>query len=132
MRVSAKLTIGAAAACAALVLQTAQAMPGLASPAAATTGGLRPLTAAEAAALSVNANVPVIVLLKSQPAVVRATTAAAKTRAAKIAKVQAPLRSELTRVHAKHVRSFGLVNAVAGTGPRVRRRDWPPIPRWRR
>ncbi len=74
-----------------------------------------PLTAQEAAALSQNVNTPVIVLMKNQPAAAPMNTPAATARANGIAGAQAPVVSELSQVHAQHVRSYKVANAVAAT-----------------
>jgi hypothetical protein len=74
-----------------------------------------PLTAQEAAALSQNVNDQVIVVLRSQPAVAAPNTPAATTRSHNIASAQAPLVSELSQVHAKHVRAYRVANALAAT-----------------
>jgi hypothetical protein len=84
----------------------AQAAPGAA---------LQPMTAALAAQLSTNVSDHVIVLMKSQPKVVREGTLASRRRAASIAGVQAPMLRELRQVHATHIKSYRLVNAFAAT-----------------
>jgi Subtilase family len=75
----------------------------------------RPLTRALAAQLSKNANQHVIVFMKSQPAVAHIGTRAQVMRADAITASQASVRSELRQVHAKHVKSFTIVNALAAT-----------------
>jgi hypothetical protein len=75
----------------------------------------QPLTAQEAAALSQDANTPVIVLMRDQPAAVAKNTPAATTRAHGIINSQAPLVSELSQVRAQHVRTYTVANAVAAT-----------------
>jgi len=83
---------------------------------ASATDTQQPLTAQEAAALSQDANTPVIVLLKDQPAATAKTDAAAATsRAQGITSARQPLMSELSQVRAQHVKSFTLANAVAAT-----------------
>ena len=74
-----------------------------------------PLTSAQAARLSRHVNQPVIVVMKSQPAEVRAGSAAAATRAAAVSRSQAPLLAELRAVHATHIRAYQLVNSFAAT-----------------
>jgi hypothetical protein len=55
------------------------------------------------------------VIMKSQPKVVRAGTAASTRRSAAIAGTQAPVMSELRQVHATHVQSYRLVDAHSAT-----------------
>ena len=74
-----------------------------------------PMTPALAAQLSQNVNQQVIVVLKNQPDQAPVGSQAASTRAAAIASAQAPLMSELTAVHATHVKAYSLVNALAAT-----------------
>jgi len=93
----------------------ATAAPAGPANAAARSGALRPLTAAAAARLSVGVNQHVIVIMKSQPAAAKVGTHAQAVRAAAVTASQAALRSELSRVHATHVKSYTLVNAVAAT-----------------
>jgi hypothetical protein len=87
--------------------------------ASAATGGvsalLGPMTPALAAQLSKNVNQPVIVLMKNQPGQAPVGSHAANTRAAAIGSGQAPMMSELSTVHATHVKSYSLVNAFAAT-----------------
>ena len=105
------LVTGAAAA---LVL--AQAAAALAAPAAAQRADhQQALTAAQAAQLSVKVNQHVIVFMKDEPAVPRVRSAAMSARSAAISASQQPLLSELKQVHATHVTSYRLVNAVAAT-----------------
>jgi hypothetical protein len=81
----------------------------------ATVFAQKPLTAQEAAALSQNANTSVIVLMRDQPAAATANTPAATARSQRIATAQKPVVSELSQVHAKHVRSFKVADAMAAT-----------------
>ncbi|GAA1663530.1 hypothetical protein GCM10009765_11300 [Fodinicola feengrottensis] len=84
----------------------------------ATAAGAQPLTAAEVSALTIapgNASTSVIVLLRNQPGAAARGSAAALSRAQAIAGNQAPLVSELTQVHAKNLRRYQLINAVAAT-----------------
>jgi hypothetical protein len=74
-----------------------------------------PMTPALAAALSVNVNQHVIVLMKTQPAQDRVGSSAATTRASAIHTAQRPFMTELTQVHAAHVKPYTLVNAFAAT-----------------
>ncbi len=104
------LATGAAAA---LVL--AQGAVALAAPAAPQRADQqKPLTAAQAAQLSTNVNQHIIVFMKDQPAVSRIRSVMS-ARSAAIASSQQPLLSELTEVHATHVISYQLVNALAAT-----------------
>jgi Subtilase family len=107
-----RLTLVAAAATVP-TLVLGQSAVALAAPAAPSAGAQ--LTAALAAQLSTNVNRHVIVIMKTQfqAAVVGSRTQAARSAAA--ASSQAPLRAQLTRVHATHVRSYSLVNAMAAT-----------------
>ncbi len=57
----------------------------------------------------------VIVILRSQPAIVRPGTRAAAIRSAEIAASQAPLLSQLRRAHATRIISYRLVNSFAAT-----------------
>jgi hypothetical protein len=74
-----------------------------------------PMTPALAAALSKNVDQHVIVLMKGQPAQDRVGSPAAATRAGAIHSAQRPFMTELTQVHATHVKSYTLVNAFAAT-----------------
>jgi hypothetical protein len=117
MRRSRKLALAIAATTTATLAIT-QAAVAVAAPISAgpvVFGSQAPLTAQEAAALSQNANTSVIVLMKDQPAAATKNTAAATTRAHGIASNQAPLVSELSQVHAKHVKAYRVANAVAAT-----------------
>jgi hypothetical protein len=117
MRRSRKLAL-AIAATATATLAITQATAAVAAPITSghlTEGSQAPLTAQEAAALSQNANTPVIVVMRDQPAAAAKNTPAATTRAHGIANAQAPLVSELSQVHAKHVRAYRVANAVAAT-----------------
>jgi hypothetical protein len=76
-------------------------------------GVLQPLTAALAAQLSKNVSDRVIVIMKSQPKVTKPGTAASATRSATIASIQAPVLSELRQVHATHIQTYRLVNALS-------------------
>jgi hypothetical protein len=76
---------------------------------------LGPMTPALAAQLSQNVDQPVIVIMKNQPGQVPVGSRAASTRATAISSAQAPVMSELTTVHATHVKNYSLVNAFAAT-----------------
>jgi hypothetical protein len=86
----------------------ANAAPASASAAPAATPAL-------AAQLSQNVNQPVIVIMKNQPGQAPVGSQAASTRGAAIRSAQAPLMSELSTVHATHVKNYSLVNAFAAT-----------------
>jgi Peptidase inhibitor I9 len=75
----------------------------------------QPMTAALAAQLSRNVTDHVIVIMKSQPKAAHEGTDASTARSAMIAALQAPIMSELRQVHATHVKSYKLVNAIAAT-----------------
>jgi hypothetical protein len=104
--------IAAAAGVTALI--AGQSVAASAAPARAG-AALGPMTQALAAQLSQNVNQPVIVIMKTQPGQAPVGSQAARTRAAAIGSAQAPLMSELTTVHATHVKSYALVNAFAAT-----------------
>src|ERR1700722_1594373 len=72
----------------------------------------KPLTAAQAAQLSQNADRPVVVVLKDQPSQVPAGSASARLRADAVGVDQRSLVTELAQVHATHVKQFQLVNSV--------------------
>ncbi len=74
-----------------------------------------PLTPALAAELAQNVTQPVVVILKSQFSQAPMGSQAAATRAARVASLQAPLMSELSAVHATHVRPYRLVDSFAAT-----------------
>ncbi|HUJ06618.1 MAG TPA: protease inhibitor I9 family protein [Streptosporangiaceae bacterium] len=97
--------------------QSASATAAQASPAAsaARTSVQQPLTPALAARLSTNVSQHVIIIMRSQPRAAHVGTHAQAVRAGAVAASQAALRSELASVHATHVKSFTLVNAVAAT-----------------
>jgi len=76
---------------------------------------LGPMTPALAAQLSQNVNQSVIVVMKSQPGQAPVGSRAASTRAAVISSAQTPMMTELTTVHATHVKNYSLVNAFAAT-----------------
>ena len=74
-----------------------------------------PMTPTLAAALSQNVNQPVIVVMKNQPAQAPVGSSAATTRTDNIRSFQKPLMSELTQVHATHVKNYSLVDSFAAT-----------------
>ena len=104
---------------AATTLAISQAGAAVAAPVAASSAGSvqaqRPLTAAQAAAMSTNVSRHVIVFLRNEPAIVSRARSALASRSAQIASSQGGLVSELSQVHAKHVTTYRLVNAVAAT-----------------
>jgi Subtilase family/Peptidase inhibitor I9 len=79
------------------------------------------LSPALRAALSKNANQHVIVILKSQLRQARAGTRSAAARVAAVRAAQAPVVSQLRSVHALHVKSYELINAVAATVSKAER-----------
>jgi Subtilase family len=107
-----RLTL-AAAAVTVPTLVLGQSAVALAAPAAPSAGAQ--LTAALAAQLSTNVNRHVIVVMKTQFQTAAVGSRAQAARSAAAAGSQVSLRAELTRVHATHVRSFSLVNAMAAT-----------------
>jgi hypothetical protein len=104
-------------AAAATALAAAQAGTALAAPTAASPHHVawEPLTKAEAAKLSVDVDRPVIVFMKTQPALAPLRSAAMTRRFAAIAASQAPLLSELRETHATHIITYQLVNSLAAT-----------------
>src|SRR5580692_11560220 len=98
-----------AAGTAVAVSQSAVAAP------AATSAAQAPLTKAQAAQLSQHVNTPVIVVLKYQPGQAEVGSGAQADRTSAVAFSQAALMSELTEVHATHVKRYQLVNALAAT-----------------
>jgi hypothetical protein len=113
---SAAVRIAAAASIPALLV--GQSLVAGASASAAVTAARaaqRPMTPALAAQLSKNATKHVIVVMKSQPAAAHVGSHAATMRSAAVRSAQAPVMRELRQVHATHVKSYTLVNAVATT-----------------
>jgi hypothetical protein len=105
-----------AAALAIPALVALQVSGGPASAAAPTTTDLTgPLTSAAAAALSQHVNQHVIVIMKQQLAAAHVGSAAATARAHRIVSAQAPLMSELAKVHATHVKAYQVTDSFAAT-----------------
>jgi hypothetical protein len=73
------------------------------------------MTRALASQLSRGVTKHVIVIMKRQLPAAPVGSAAARVRSAAIARSQAPMMSELGQVHAAHVTSFRLLNAIAAT-----------------
>jgi hypothetical protein len=73
------------------------------------------MTPALATQLSQNVNQHVIVIMKSQLAAAPAGSQANATRSSMIASKQRPLMSELSQVHATHIKAYRLVNSFAAT-----------------
>lgn len=73
------------------------------------------LSAAELRRLSAGATHPSIIIFNNQLSNLPARRANARARVGAIIAVQANVRAELTRVHAAHVRSFQLINAISAT-----------------
>ncbi len=108
------LTVATVAVPALIIGQSAIAMAAPTEHAgAAKVSGQQPLTAALAVQLSKNVSQHVIVIMKSQPAAARVGTSAQAARSAVIATEQAPVMSELRDVHAAHMQSYKLVNALS-------------------
>ena len=107
-----KLSIVTAAAAALVAGQAAVAV----TPASAAPLDLfGPMNTSLAAELSQNVNQNVIVIMKSQPKQDPVGSTAATTRASAIRSAQQPFVTELTQVHATHVKSYTMVNAFAAT-----------------
>ncbi|HEX3688121.1 MAG TPA: S8 family serine peptidase [Solirubrobacteraceae bacterium] len=79
------------------------------------------LSPALRAALSKNANQHVIVILKGQMKAAHVGSRAAAARLAAIRAAQAPVVSQLRSVHALHIKSYQLINAVAATVSKAER-----------
>jgi Subtilase family len=78
--------------------------------------GHRPaLTTTEIKRLATGARRPSIIILKNQLTRLPARAATAGARVAAANRAQAPIRAELARVHATHVRGFHLINAIAAS-----------------
>ncbi len=93
--------------------------------------GHRPaLSTAEIRRLSKGAARPSIIILKNQLTRTPARAATAQARIAAANRAQAPIRAELARVHAKNVRGFHLINAIAASVTSAEakrlRGDWRP------
>ncbi len=73
------------------------------------------LSAAQVAQLSANATQHSIILFKNQLASTPATPAATNARIAAANTAQAGVMSELSQVHASHVKSYHIIDAVAAT-----------------
>ena len=73
------------------------------------------LTAAQVRQLAGNATDRSIIVFKNQFANLPMRGATARPRASAVNAVQAPVLAELTRLHATHVQSFQIINAIAAT-----------------
>jgi hypothetical protein len=104
-------------AAAGLALVAGQSVAAVAAPSvpSAPSAGSLALTPAMAAQLSQNVNQPVIVVMKNQPAQAPVGSQAAATRSAQIGDTQAPLMSQLSQVHATHIKPYRLINSFAAT-----------------
>ena len=91
-------------------------LAGAASAAPVAAGALTaPMTSALAAQLSQNVNQHVIVIFKGQLTQQHVGSHAAAVRAASITTAQKPLLTELTQVHATHVKQYQPINSFAAT-----------------
>jgi hypothetical protein len=108
------LVVAAVSVPALVAAQSVVAVAATAAPAAQSVA-LQPMTPALAAQLSQNVNQHVIVIMKSQLAAAPVGSHAASVRAGVIASDQKPLMSELSEVHATHVKAYRLVNSFAAT-----------------
>ncbi|HTU96811.1 MAG TPA: S8 family serine peptidase [Solirubrobacteraceae bacterium] len=81
----------------------------------------KPLSRALKAALSKNANQHVIVILKGQMRQAHVGSRSAAVRMAQIRASQAPVMAQLRSVHATHVKSYQLINAVSATVSKAER-----------
>jgi hypothetical protein len=99
----------------ALLAGAAIAAPAATSAAAASAQLAAPLTSSLAVQLSKNANQHVIVIMKSQLAQQHVGSHAAAVRRADIDASQKPVMTELSAVHATHVKRFQLINSIAAT-----------------
>jgi hypothetical protein len=111
------MTLAVAASVPAMMVAQAVVMAG--PPASAAVASLsvalQPMTPALAAQLSQDVNQHVIVIMKNQLPAAPVGSAAASARSADEASYQAPTMSELSQVHATHVKSYRLFNAIAAT-----------------
>ena len=100
-------------------LVASQAVAAAGNPAVASTQAVsqaqQSLTPALAAQLSKNVSQHVVVIMKRQFAAAHVGSNAAMARAGAVASAQAPLVSELRQVHATHLKTYRLVNALAAT-----------------
>ncbi len=111
------ISLGLAAA-SSFALVLSQSVAATAAPAApvapaALAGVQQPMTAALAAQLSQNVSQHVIVIMKSQLTAAPVGSKAQTARSAVISSAQAPMMSELRAVHATHIQSYQLVNALS-------------------
>jgi Peptidase inhibitor I9 len=98
-----------------LLAGAASAAPTAAAAAAAAAQLTAPLTPSLAGQLSRNVNQHVIVIMKSQLAQQHVGSHAAAQRASAVTASQKPLMSELSKVHATHVKQYELINSFAAT-----------------
>jgi hypothetical protein len=108
------LVIAAASVPALVAGQAVVAGAAVAAPAAPSVA-TAPMTPALAAQLSQNVNQHVVVIMKSQLPAARVGSAAANTRAGMIRSYQKPVMTELSQVHATHIKAYQLVNSFAAT-----------------
>ncbi|MGP0030311.1 MAG: S8 family serine peptidase, partial [Acidimicrobiales bacterium] len=102
-----------------LLMAPIAAAPEAAASSAATAqsgpGGVAPLTAAQAAALSTNVTDRVIVVLKNQISGIPDTAANVSRRADAVASAQAPFLAELKLTHATGITPYSIINGFTAT-----------------
>jgi len=77
--------------------------------------GQAPLSAAQAAALSINVTDHVIIVMRAQPTAPDVAGPQAAARAHSVTETEAPVVSELQRTAARNVHTYSLVDAVSAT-----------------
>ena len=109
------ITFLAAIACIAASLSAAPVASASKLPVTVKAAPAQGLTPGQVRRLSQNVTRPVIVIMKNQPRVVKPASPASAIRSHAIARSQSPLLRELRQVHAKHIKSFTLVNSFSAT-----------------
>ena len=79
-------------------------------------------------ALSRNATQSVIVVFKNQLSTLPANVTFGAERQAAVKEVQSPVVSELRQLHAAHLHSYDLINAVSATVSPPKSPGWQPTP----